>query len=294
MYPILKRVLVTGILAAGLYPALLPAQTRSSPENNTEQPVPYEADTGQVSEEQAYNDGAYADEEYVDEEYTDDVYAAQDQGRPIFSHTPYLEQTDRYIPDNDWQRLTDDPDFRYTEPESEVRKVQPQQESAWLRFFGAIFNFLASGAGKVIIFGLVALLVVYLIVRAVQLQGNIFFSKKDKKLPVEAADELSDDYIPASWEQVIEEAARTGNYRLAVRHSYRYLLHLLRERELIQYQTAKTNYQYAYELAGTSLYQPFMQLTRGYEYAWYGGFAIARERFEAYYEQFNGIKNDLL
>ncbi len=42
--------------------------------------------------------------------------------------------------------------------------------------------------------------------------------------------------------------------------------------------------------AGTSL---FIQLTRQYEYAWYGGFTVEREQFDAYYRLFTETKQGL-
>ncbi len=74
---------------------------------------------------------------------------------------------------------------------------------------------------------------------------------------------------------------------------HRYFLFLLQEKELIMYQTAKTNYQYAFELAGSNLHKPFIQLTREYEYAWYGGFAIEKAQFDRYYELVSKLKNEL-
>lgn len=252
-----------------------------------EESEPYVDDTTQITEEQLNS----KEQAYTDEEYTDEYEEEEVQG-PVFSkpESPLL-QKERKISDAQWQRLVNDPEFRYEEP---APVKESNSDSAWLRFFESLFRFLGSGAGKALIISLVSLLVLYLVFRIFRLKGNVFFAKKDKKIGVAEQDELSDNFIPDSWEKVIEDAARSGNYRLAVRHSYRYLLSLLQEREVIQYQTAKTNYQYAYELTGTKLHQPFLQLTRGYEYVWYGGFPIARDRFEAYYDQINGIKKDLL
>ncbi len=264
------------------------AQTSTS---NTEQVQDegdtYEEDTTQTAETSAPGkETAYSEEDYANE------YAENEEPGIVFSKpASSLPQKDRGISAAQWQKLTNDPAFQYEEQKEEIKQ---EEDSAWLRFFESLFKFLGSFAGKALIIGLVALLVIYIIFRVFQLKGNIFFAKKDKKISNADQDELSDHFIPESWEQVIQNAAAAGNYRLAVRHCYRYLLSMLQDKEVIRYQTAKTNYQYAYELTGTNLYQPFMQLTRGYEYVWYGGFPIGKERFEAYYEQITGIKKDLL
>ena len=135
-------------------------------------------------------------------------------------------------------------------------------------------------------------LVLFIVFRVVKLNGNIFFSKKDKKIGNSSVDDL-ENYLPEDWEVVIKNAAQIGDYRLALRHSYRYMLSMLQSKALIQYQVAKTNYQYVFELNGTNFYKPFMQLTRDYEYAWYGGFEIEKAFFEKYYDTVSGLKSAL-
>lgn len=197
----------------------------------------------------------------------------------------------RDIPDAEWKKMTNDPAFHY-EDETEKKAEAPEyKQSALERMFQSIFEFLGSSAGKTIIIILVALIVLVLIIRAIQLNGNILFAKKDRKLGQEAID--SENHIPDDWENEIRTAAQAGNYRLALRYGYRYLLTMLQEKELIQFQVAKTNYQYVYELKGTSFHKPVMQLTREYEYAWYGGFEIEKPFFDHYLQMITTIKKEL-
>jgi hypothetical protein len=240
-----------------------------------EPPLPNESDQEQ-----------YSDEEYTDEEYTD-----EDNQSPFPEIITPPKRAERQITDNKWQNLTRDEDFRYDDPKPPV--VKNEGSGWWAKMFMSIFSFLASTAGNIIIIAIVVLIVLVIVIRIVQLNGNVFFSKKDKKLGTVETDELSDEYVPDDWEKVIHEAAKAGNYRLAVRHGYRYLLSLLQEKNMITFQVAKTNYQYVFELAGTQLHKPFMQLTRDYEYAWYGGFPIEEDRFEDYYHKVTTIKKEL-
>lgn len=236
----------------------------------------------------------YYDEEeaFQDEEVYTDEYEEQPASRKL-ELTPVqlpVAYKDRKIKPATWNNLIRDEAFQYEE--EETKQTANNSLGWWGKFVLALLGFFASAAGKIIIWLTVALLAIIIIFRIIKLNGNIFFARKDKKFGTAATD-TADDYIPANWEQTIMEAAQAGNYRLAVRHGYRYLLFLLQEKELIQYQTAKTNYQYAYELAGTNLHKPFLQLTREYEYAWYGGFAIEKEQFEQYYQLVSKMKNNL-
>jgi hypothetical protein len=248
---------------------------------NEQQPAdPPEETTPPTEEEQ------YSDEEYTDEEYTDEEQSLSPFPEII---TP-PKRVEREIADGKWLKLTSDEDFRYEDTKPQVKN---EGMSWWTKMFLNIFSFFTSTVGNIIIIAIVVLIVLVIVVRIVQLNGNVFFSKKDKKIGEVETDELSDEYVPDDWEKVIQEAAKAGNYRLAVRHGYRYLLSLLQEKNMISFQVAKTNYQYAFELAGTQLHKPFMQLTRDYEYAWYGGFNIQEERFQDYYHKVTSIKKEL-
>jgi hypothetical protein len=199
--------------------------------------------------------------------------------------------TRKKLDDASWEKLTNDPAFQYDDVKEKEVKPKDYSGSWWVKMFVNIFEFFSSMIGKGVIISIVVLIVLLLIARAFQLNGRIFFSKKDKKLHLN--EEHGDDYVPDNWEKEIADAAKAGNYRLALRHCYRYLLTSLQEKELIKYQVAKTNYQYVYELSGTNLHKPFMKLTRDYEYAWYGGFEINEDFYEGYYQMTQDIQKQL-
>lgn len=227
-------------------------------------------------------------------EEIDDTYEEAEATlyRPdIPAQTPPPATRSRSLNEAGWKQLTADDAFNYEEPEP--AKPPRHRSGWWARFLTDIVSFFSGGFGNMLIILLVALIVVAIVVRIIQLRGNIFFSRKDKKLETEQPDETSDEYVPESWDKAIQDAAAAGNYRLAVRHCYRFLLQTLQEKELIQFQPARTNYQYAYDLSETRLYQPFLHLTRHYEYAWYGGFPITREGFEAYRSAVQNINKNL-
>lgn len=250
------------------------------------------ASFAQNEADSSYNEDA----EYYEEEATDEVTVDEEDYyekvtidfRPVTDSIAFKE---RSISDKEWQKLTNDPIFDYIPRE----KVQPSEPSTfWLKIVDAlarIADFFVGGVGQVILWVLLAIAIIFIVFRITKLKGNLFFSKKDKKL--KNADEYADDYVPEDWDATIQDAVRQGNYRLAVRHTYRYLLLLLSENEHIKYQQAKTNYQYGYELMGTPYHQPFMQMTRRYDYAWYGGFEIQQAQFEEYFNLFKDVKGRL-
>ena len=193
----------------------------------------------------------------------------------------------RQLHDSAWTQLVNDDAFHYRMPE-EIQQ-QNQGTSWYYRLFRQVFLFFQSGLGKLLLWCIVGAFVLYIVLRMLRLNGNPFFLKKNKKLPPwESETEL--ELLPEDWEKAMEEAVRKDNFRLAIRYAYRYLIHLMRSRNLIQYEAAKTNDQYVHELAATSWYQPFLQMTRKYERVWYGGFEVKRPEFEAYNAQLNELK----
>lgn len=202
----------------------------------------------------------------------------------------------RALNEKEWNRITKNPDFNYEKYKNQSNQVKEQEkddsESWFEKMMRAIASFFGSKAGRWFTMGFVVIIILILIIRFFQLKGNVFFSKKDKKIN-RPDDETSEDYVPENWETEINAAAKAGNYRLALRHCYRYLLNTMQENGLIQFQVAKTNYQYVYELSGTEHYNTFMKLTRDYEYAWYGGFEIGADFYEDYYETAKRMQQQL-
>ncbi len=80
------------------------------------------------------------------------------------------------------------------------------------------------------------------------------------------------------FERAIAAAVAQQDYRLAVRYSYLKLLKLLADKGLIVYQADKTNRQYVRELK-EPLRSGFRDLTRRFDYAWYGNRPVSEAEF---------------
>jgi hypothetical protein len=240
---------------------------------------------------QTFNDDTAVDKGSDKIVYSDHADALQEAA---FDKTTTLPApVKRELNDQEWNRITRDPDYKYDDgKEPKPKEPVDYSKSWWVRMFQGIFEFFSSTIGSYLLIFIVVTIVLILIARVIQLNGNIFFSKKDKKIG-QTGDENSDDYVPENWDAEITAAAKAGNFRLALRHCYRYLLNTLNEKEFIQFQVAKTNYQYVYELSGTPYHQPFMKLTRDYEYAWYGGFEINEDFYRDYYQMAQTIQQQL-
>ncbi len=198
----------------------------------------------------------------------------------------------RNITASEWKELTNDKDFSYRD-KVENKKVPPKQNnSAFAKFLQAVGAFFSSGIGQILMWGLLILVVGYAVYKLIIGERSGIFGRSSKNQG-EDVSAVVEDINETNWEKLLESAQKEGNLRLAVRYSYMLLLQVLQRSELIQYRNDKTNYQYASELTDTPYKQPFRQLSRQYEYAWYGNFPMTEHSYEEYIGTLMNLKKKL-
>lgn len=134
-----------------------------------------------------------------------------------------------------------------------------------------------------VVLAAIVALVFYLLSKA-EVLGFLFPKKAaDTTLDYE---NLAENIHEINFETAIGEAVEQRNYRLAVRLLYLQTLRQLSEKHLIAYRPQKTNRQYVYELAQTPGRDAFENLTRQFEFVWYGDFPVDEARFAALRDQF--------
>ena len=120
------------------------------------------------------------------------------------------------------------------------------------------------------------------------------FTRNNKALNnPEAQEPGEEDLYGSNWEALLQKTMRNNDTRMSVRYYYMWLLQLLQESQLIQYRTDKTNHEYYMELKEDSCRQPFRQLSRQYEYAWYGNYPLSSDAFRDYINLFNNLRNQM-
>lgn len=203
------------------------------------------------------------------------------------SHTPTAAE---------WQSVTAGKDFNYrNDTEEGIQQKEPNNNpNIFAKALDAIIRFLASTAGQYIIWTLVVVTVLYGVYRLVIGNGSFLFGKNSKKLSgTEEPESQEEELMGVNWESRLQQAIASGDFRLAVRYSYMYLLKMMQERQLIDYRNDKTNYEYAHELENTKYKQPFRKLTRQYEYAWYGQYPLSQASFTEYLNEFQDLKKQI-
>jgi len=204
------------------------------------------------------------------------------------------ENTDRTLSRQQWQQLTSDTSFNYKDRKEATEKKQTQvKENAFFKAIQSILDFFGTTFGQLLFWGVLLAFFAYVAYKMF-VNENFFLFKKEKKKQQQTGNIAEEEDITTTdWEEKMHQAIKANDIRYAVRYSYMWFLQLLQKKELIIYRNDKTNYDYYSELTETSYKQPFKQLSRQYEYAWYGHFALPESAFNDYMQLFTNVKKQL-
>ncbi|MHA3788714.1 DUF4129 domain-containing protein [Flavobacterium hauense] len=186
-----------------------------------------------------------------------------------------------------------------------VYEKKPQAKTLWDRFWEAVREFLnwlfssnrkeESTAGLVvkrILAVLIILFLIYMIVRAIlNKEGMWIFGRSRKKIA--AQDSTEEDIHQMDFRKLTAETKQAGNYRLAVRYYFLWLLKRMSDREIIDWHWDKTNSDYLYEIKNPDLKKDFEYLTYVYDYSWYGDFPLDEKAFAKAEKTFQKTLNTL-
>ena len=181
---------------------------------------------------------------------------------------------------------------------------KPRVKNQWDRFLewlsnllDNIFSFGNSDSGwdvvvvRILAFAVIGF-VVYLIVRAILNKEGIWIFGRARK-NIDIRDITEDNIHQMDFNRLIEETKKSGNYRLAVRYYFLWLLKKLSAREIIDWHRDKTNSDYLYEINNVALRKDFEYLSYVYDYSWYGEFPLDDRAFakaeKAFQKTFNTI-----
>jgi len=105
--------------------------------------------------------------------------------------------------------------------------------------------------------------------------------------------EVTEDLNTINFELKITDALNINDYRLAIRWHYLKILFLLDKKQLIVFAPYKTNIDYTYELKKDTYVTSYKQLSRIYEYIWYGQFSINEISYTENAKGFNNFEQQL-
>ncbi|HRP58562.1 hypothetical protein [Agriterribacter sp.] len=223
-----------------------------------------------------------------DEPYQDTLYfSGKEHPGSLYDSSPVKN---RFVPDSITQNLKNDNAFWYANEDRHVQNKKIESNSFWEKFWEAVFTMLRSPLFRQIMWMLmITLFAAAVIWFLVQNKMNIFGSGKKVILPVHAEKDDADNIFTANLREAAVKAAEKGDYRLAIRFSYLQLLKTFSENRLISYGTDTTNSQYLDQLYSQPCYKDFFNVTRSYEYAWYGEMPVTRQQYETVLNDFSSL-----
>lgn len=118
---------------------------------------------------------------------------------------------------------------------------------------------------------------------------NLFFSKRNKKISISAL-ELTENIHEIDFPKSIANFENQNDYRSAIRYQFLYLLKKLSAKNLISWNPEKTNRDYYKELKDDSLKKNYAELSRVFEYVWYGEFPLPEKEYEYFSHKFQNMK----
>ena len=92
---------------------------------------------------------------------------------------------------------------------------------------------------------------------------------------------------------MITEAENSKQFNLATRYLFLKTLKNLSDREYINFAAEKTNKEYLKEMERNNYFSKFRELTRNYEYIWYGQFVIENEEYQKLKENFDSFNKKM-
>jgi hypothetical protein len=137
-----------------------------------------------------------------------------------------------------------------------------------------------------IFFWALAIIFVVFISYKVFFKSGIFVSRKR---PVGETNEefLQELNEVSAYDNLIAGAENNGEYNLATRYLFLKTLKSLSDKGFIHFASEKTNKEYVREMEQHAYYDEFRELTRDYEYVWYGKFLIDNMKYQKLKEQFD-------
>ena len=193
-------------------------------------------------------------------------------------HSPLV----RSVPDSVVNKMKNDKDFAYANDMSYWKEAPPRRRNSFDRLISAITQ---SAVLKLILYSILIAAILYALYQVMVVNNFFIFSgrRKKKNAGEESGDELQNENI----DERISEAVKDRNYRQAIRYMYLKTLKLLSDNNIITLHAKSTNQDYIRQMYKHDILPQFRQLTRIYEYVWYGEFDPTEAQFEMISTSFN-------
>lgn len=223
---------------------------------------------------------------------------AQQNEQPVIYDESKIEK--QYISEDHLETYKADDQFNYKEVEAEdnfLDKINRWFRNILKKFWESIFG-VGTAVGflhfvfNILPYILLAVLIFLLVRFFLKVNSNNLIAKSKKEGSISFTEEeqiIKNEDIPA----LIKDAINNKNYRLAIRYYYLLTLKHLTETDSISWQPQKTNEDYINEISKNHLKIDFKNITKIYDYVWYGEFNVDAIKFETLRLPFENINKTI-
>lgn len=184
--------------------------------------------------------------------------------------------------------------YDYEEIQQEKNWLQRAKlwfNNAWNKFLESIWDgVLLSGFWKVF-FQLAPYLLLLALMGLLVWLAMKYSSGDGKDLKNHLSSLSADEVLIKSdnLKELAEEALKNQDFRLALRYRYLMVLRRLSDRKLILWKSSKTNFDYQKELRDTPFLGSFTEVTRSYNFVWYGHLELDATAYGELEQAFNHL-----
>lgn len=143
---------------------------------------------------------------------------------------------------------------------------------------------------KMLLWAMAAIFVVVIFVQLAKNKG--LFKTQGSRLVEEEEILPEQDVLEQDFDQLVAQAFRSQDYRLAVRYQFLKILQRLRDREIIDFAADKTNSRYVHEVP-LQLKSDFASIIYSYEYVWYGEFVPSAAQYDILQKKYSSFNDKI-
>lgn len=143
----------------------------------------------------------------------------------------------------------------------------------------------------VLLFLILGTAIYYLVKLIVNKEGRWLFGKKHQNSNNTVDLDEVQNIKEEDFKKLIAESENSGNYRLAIKYQYLFLLKKMDSSEIISYDSQKTSHDYLLQLEGKSYYTNFSKSAYYFTYIWYGEFEIDAIAYQKAASSFVTLQN---
>lgn len=140
-------------------------------------------------------------------------------------------------------------------------------------------------------FAVLAGAILYLVVKSKFSFGGLSGSNQKIENEITEITQIQriEDLESVNFQIQIDKAEANGNYRLAIRLYYLWLIKHLSNAKFIEFHVNKTNRQYCNEMKGSKYAEEFEECTKYYNYVWFGEFGIEADVYQKIRPHFKSL-----